>query len=335
MEDFVNCGNINIKKESCIRTTFSKSHCRDCEDICIVDAIVFSPEVSINKNICIRCGLCYSACKFSAISIKKDDKQLIKETQNSNTVDIGCIFSNSEIKIACISRITEDLLAYWFANKKSVKIKKGNCKRCKFKDTLKYFNNSVKKAVIISRAIGLKPEITIKTDKSEKVYIPKESVSRRKIFSGFSIVPSNSEPKRTIIRDIVKNNIINDLPYPDSADLSINSSCTLCGVCAHICPPKAIRITKHEEGGYIRFLPSLCINCKECIKACLYDSITITKSGVSSLVAQPKTVFKAIKKVCKICKKEFYTTNEDEELCRVCSLKENEKQNFLNFLKNL
>lgn len=333
--DFVNCINIGITKEKCIRGTFSKSHCRDCENICIVDAVVFSPAPSINKNICIKCSLCYSACKFSAINIKKDNKLLLKETNEDKEIDIGCIFSNSKIKITCLSRITEDLLINWFKEDKAVMLKKGNCKTCKFKQTLDYFNKSFKKSIILAKAMGFKPNIKIKTEKSSKVYIPKESVSRRNMFSGLSIAPPHSMPKRDILIKAVSKTVINNIPYQDSAEITIDSSCTLCGVCSHICPTKAITIVKDDKKGYIFFAPSLCVNCRECEEACIYKSISVETQKVSSIISKPKKVFEATKKVCSECKKEFYSSDEDKDTCNVCSAKENGKQQFLNFLKNL
>ncbi len=333
--DFVNCISIGITKERCIRGTFSKSHCRDCEDICIVDAVVFSPEPSVNKNICIKCSLCYSACKFSAVNIKKDNKQLLKETKENRQIDIGCIFSNSKIKITCLSRITEDLLINWFKDAKTVTLKRGNCKSCKFKKTLRYFNESFKKSVILAEAMSIKPDIKIKTEKSDSVYIPKESVSRRNMFSSLNITPPRSLPKRDILIKAISQPITNDTLYTDSAKITIDSSCTLCGVCSHICPVKAITIVKDDSKGYIFFSPSLCINCKECEEACIYKSISVETQNVSSIVSKPKKVFEATKKVCTECKKEFYSANEEEDTCHVCSAKEDSKQQFLNFLKNL
>ncbi len=333
MEDFVNCGNIIITKEQCIRTTFSKSHCRDCEDICIVDALTFSPFVSINKNPCIQCGLCYSACKFSAINIKKNNTQLLKACNKKQTIDIGCIFSNAEIKITCLSRLTEDVLINWFVSDKHITIKRGFCKTCKFKETLGYFNNSFKKSIILTKTLGKKPNIKIKTDKSEKVYIPRESVSRRNLLSGLNIIYTHYKSKRKILTEALPEDMEKDLPYPDSASLNIDSSCTLCGVCAHVCPVDALKIKKNEEKGSIYFYPTLCTACEACVESCLYNSITLERKTVSHMKTKPYKIFDATKRVCKICKKEFYSNKE--EICNTCKLKENSKQQFIDFLKNL
>ncbi len=334
MEDFVNCETISVKESKCIRTTFSRSHCRDCEDICVVDAIVFSPSASVNKTLCIKCGLCYAACRFSAINIKKDNKELINFTKDAKTIDIGCIFSESDIKIACISRITEDLLINWFASQKEILIKRGNCKRCKFKDTLKYFNESFKKAALLAQALEIRPNIKIKTQKSSRVYIPRESFSRRDMFSPFKALPRKSIPKRKLLIQALTDRIKNETDYPDAAVMKITKQCTICGVCEYVCSQKAVLIEKKEDKGIIYFNSSLCIACRECEDACIYNALKIKTSTVSKLVSNPIKVFETQKKVCRICGKEFYS-DEDKDICSTCRAKEEGKSNFLKFLKNI
>lgn len=334
MKDFANCGSINVEKSCCVRTSYHKSFCRDCEDICAADAIVFSPLPSINKSACIKCGLCYSSCKFSAINIQKDNEHLLKATENRQDIDIGCIFSDADIKVACISRITEDLLISWFADGKNVVIKKGDCKKCKFAGTLLYFTQSLKKSAVLARAMNIEPHIKIKTKKSDSVYIPKDQLSRREMFSSLRITTHKSKPKRELLIKTLKNRIKNDADYVDSARLSISSNCNLCGICEHVCPRDAILIKKGESRGSIYFNPSLCIACGVCEDACIHDAINLKKASVSNLLQKPYNVYDATKKICIRCKREFYSNNNDE-LCSVCRSKEKNKDKFLDFLNNI
>ncbi len=339
MLDFANSGDVWIVKDRCIRYRFSKSHCRKCEDICLVDAIVFSPEASVNTSLCFNCGLCYAACPFSAVGIEKDNELLIKELSEDKSVDVGCIFSESEIKVACVSRLTEDLLLGWFTEGKPVFIKKGNCESCRFRDSLKYFNLSLKKAVALAVAVGLKPEIKIGTQKAPSPYIPRKSVSRRNLFSSVRLPGVKSikkhKSKRIILVELLRRHeIVNDLEYEESARLEINSKCTLCGVCEHVCAADAILIKHSDEDGQIYFNPSLCINCGECEEACIYSALEFEPGRVSDMLKPPKMVFEAFKKVCSSCGKEFFASDE-VDLCSACRAREESKAQFLNFLKNL
>lgn len=44
--------------------------------------------------------------------------------------------------------------------------------------------------------------------------------------------------------------------------------CTLCGACARICPPHALRIPRDTRGDILKFTESLCVQCGLCAEAC-------------------------------------------------------------------
>ncbi len=338
LKDFVSCGSITINNSNCIRHTFSKTHCRECEEICPVDAIRFTPFPKVDTHLCIECGLCYSSCRFSAVEMEKDDEYIANITKRENTIDIGCIKANSSLKITCLSRLTESLLLFWFVNKKEVAVKRGNCRKCKMKNTLSYFRNNLKKAVQLSLSLGITPRIKIEKSAARQVYIPKEkSLSRREMFSSLAKKFKVREKitKRDMVLRILKQYEIKEKkPYPEIATVKINKKCNICGVCEHICPTDAILIKKTEERAEILFNPTLCINCRECEKACIREAIQVYQATTAEFKAKPYTVFTAKKIICENCGKEFYSIT-DENVCSVCKNKEEGKQKFLDFLKNI
>jgi len=337
-KEFASCGKISINGSHCIRHTFSKTHCRECEEICPVDAIRFTPFPEVDTNLCIECGLCYSSCKFSAIEMEKDDKHIIDSLKQEKTIDIGCLKAESSIKIMCISRLTESLMLSWFLNQKEVVIKRGNCKKCKMKSSLIYFRYNLRKAVILSLSLGISPKIKIKKAKSEQIYIPKEkSLSRREIFTGLTkrFKAQQKTTKREILLKILRaNKIKEEKPYPEIARIDIDKKCNICGVCEHICPTDAILIKKTEGTAEIHFNPALCVNCKECEKACIREAIHTYAATTKEFKAKPYIAFTAKKMICENCGKEFYSLT-DENICSVCKNKEEGKQKFLEFLKNI
>ncbi len=339
IDDFVNCGEIHIELSSCIRYTFSKTHCRDCGDICPVDAVFFSPFPRITAKLCLKCGLCYSACKFSAITMEKDDAALIQKTNGLSEIDIGCIKSVSKLKVSCISRITDVLLLDWFLKGKKVVIKRGNCRKCKFKETLKYFRYNVNKAVVLRLSTGVKPSLKIKRVLSDKPYLPKEVISRRDIFTGLTkkFTKSKRKSKRSILIRLLKDSnfgIKQNMVYKESGKVTITDECNLCGVCEHICAMEAILIKKDQEKGVIFFNPQLCINCKECETACIRKAIKVDDATPATLIEKPQKVFEAKRSICENCGKEFYTKTDDK-VCSVCKIKEEGKKQFMDFLKNI
>ncbi len=331
------CNYVYINNDNCIRYTFSKSYCKDCEDICPTKAIVFSKSPRINSNLCIKCGLCYSACKFSAIQIDKYDGELLTGTEELEIVDIGCIKSKSDITVTCISRLTDVVLAYWIFNKKEIIINRGDCKRCKLKGSLTYFKRNLRSALYLADAFGLKPKIKFKKNPAEKYYTPKDTVSRRDIFSGLisKIKKDKHETKREILLSFLKDKRVKkDFKFSGIGKIGINDRCNLCGVCEYVCPMDAIFIKKHGNIGKILFNPSSCVNCGECERACVRDAISVSDAPVSYFNKSVIEVFEVKKKVCRICNKEFYSF-EDDDICPICKNKESEKRKILDFLKNI
>ncbi len=335
--DFSLSSYVYIDDKSCVRYTFSKSHCRSCEDICPTKAIVFSPMPKIDSKMCIKCGLCYSACNFSAIRMDNNDVELLKETNNLRVVNIGCIKANSDIKITCISRLTETVLTSWVLDKKEIVINKGSCEKCKLKDGLVFFKRNLKNSLIIATAFGVKPLIKIKKNPSEKIYIPKEVVSRRDVFSGFirKLKKDDHETKREVlVKLLMSREIKKDLLFPYIGEIEISDECNLCGVCEFVCPMNALLIKKGVDNGEILFKPSLCVNCGECVKACIKGAITVKSAKVSFFNKRVMKLFKAKKNVCIECNKEFYSFR-DENICPICKNKEESKKKFVEFLKNI
>ena len=338
LKDFASSGSISINSSNCIRHTFSKTHCRECEDICPVDAIRFTPFPKVDTRICIECGLCYSSCKFSAIEMEKDDEYLIDATKQENPIDIGCLRAESNLKITCLSRLTEPLMLSWFLDKKEVVIKRGNCKKCRMKSSLTYFRNNLKKAVILSLSLGVLPNIKIRKAISKQIYIPKEKgLSRREIFTGLTkrFKAKQKTTKREILLGLLKaHDVIEKRPYPEIARIDIDERCNVCGVCEYICPTNAILIKKTDSGAEIHFSPAFCVNCKECERACIREAIHAHTATTKEFKAKPYTAFTARRIICEHCGKEFYSLT-DESICSVCKNKEEGKQKFLDFLKNI
>ncbi len=333
MEDFSNSGIVKIIKERCIREKFSKSLCSDCQDVCIANAISLSSAgILIEHSLCIRCGLCYAACKFSAIDIRRNDTALIKLSQGEQNIDIGCIFSNSKIKISCVSRLTEGVLINWFMHSKNITIHKGNCKKCKFSKTITFFTNSLKKACILAKSMNIKPTLKIKTDKSSAVHIPKDLISRRNLLN---VIKSKKEkPKRVMLAQEISGKIEKDIVYPDIALISISNECNLCGICEHICPVNAIFIDKKERSASLYFNPSLCINCLECQRACTHQAISFQKHSTVLFNKKPYEAFTAKKKICTVCKKEFFS-NDNGSICPLCSQKKARSKDLMDFFKEI
>ena len=326
---------IEINKSHCIRYNFSKTHCRYCEDICPVDAVRFGfpNRIEITHDICIKCGLCYAACPFGSIDISKDDEFILSNIEQAEKIEVGCIFSFAKNRVACLSRLTDDLL-FALLKDKSVVIKRGICKNCKFKSTLPYFYKNLKNAVSLLLSFGIEFRLTIKTYPDKSTFIPKESMDRRSLFN----ISRKFKPKKTkrelLLEKIKHEDIKHNRKFSDIGKLEISNECNLCGICEHICPMDAILVEKNDLKGLIKFNPALCVGCRECENACLPQAIKINKGSVSLFKTKPYVAFEAAKVICESCGKTFYTTS-NEKICNICRHREDEKNRLIKFLKNI
>ncbi len=100
---------------------------------------------------------------------------------------------------------------------------------------------------------------------------------------------------RTVIEDMV-------LPF---ADISIGSSCTVCGACTSMCPVGALR---REEGSIVSVY-GYCIACNLCEKACPEKALTMRRvfSMSKLLDTSPSCLFRSELQVCASCLKPYMT----------------------------
>ena len=331
MNDFSHCGYVRLDNELCAHAKLKLSSCSECIKSCVADAIYFENyHLAINKSRCVNCGICYAACPNSAIAVKKDNDKLTRSADGS--LDIGCIFSNSSVKVSCISRITDDVIVNYLSNGKNVTIKKGNCSGCIFEQTLPIFDKSLKRAKNIAESLHTKGILFIEKDASDQVHIPENGVSRRALFSTF--LNKKQTNKREILKKAVENKIEKQFDYDGIFNLKISNACTLCGMCEIVCTQNAIVVKKYEHSGKIYFNPSLCTGCKACIETCVQNAVSFKYGTTLDLKSRAVKLIEMQKNVCRICGKEFFS-QKDEDICYLCKNKQNKKDDLLQFLKNL
>jgi len=76
--------------------------------------------------------------------------------------------------------------------------------------------------------------------------------------------------------------------------VAVGSECTLCGLCARLCPREALRLTQDEGEMYLLFDPASCHGCATCQQWCPEGAVTVepsptTDEGQRVLMRSPLT----------------------------------------------
>lgn len=61
----------------------------------------------------------------------------------------------------------------------------------------------------------------------------------------------------------------------------IEQECTGCGICADLCPEKAIAMTR--EMGYPRPVPGKCAGCLLCVEQCPFGAVEVKELSPASV----------------------------------------------------
>ncbi len=330
IDDFSHAGFVRVT-DRCVYSAFVGSRCQRCKDVCMVGAIRMGRAVTIDKGKCIHCGLCYAACEGSAIEIKTDNYRMLVQLSEMEEVEVGCIFSDAAVHVFCLSRLTDDLIVSWAVTKRKVIIKKGKCEKCRFGKTLSVFDEHLKRAksVLFSMGKGLE-NVLIVESLSDEPHIPKNTVSRRFIFSKKLVTPH--KPKRDIMIEAVDDALGKVVEYGAIYRLKVKGGCDMCGACVNSCTQGALIMRKKENSAAIYFNPSLCTACDSCVDVCLNEAIS-KEVGVT-LDLKPKAVklVELEKRICVLCSREFYS-NREEKLCPVCEQGKRRKERLREFFK--
>jgi ferredoxin len=120
------------------------------------------------------------------------------------------------------------------------------------------------------------------------------------------------------------------------ADISFNSRCTACAVCATVCPTGALKMNKIDETISIYFHAGSCVNCGICVAVCRSSAIELGETVLlNTMLAQDHVkVFTTSLRKCRICHLDF-TGQGVGGVCPLCVHLSRRRQDAIhNLLQN-
>jgi len=290
----------------------------------------------------------------------------------------------ADLLAPCLGRLTEALLIKPIsAGFSSIHIARPECPECPNAKASPHIDRMLDRARALFEMVNVKSEklVVRRMPLQPPAQRPEKPVTRRELFSALrskaaemaaAALPEGGEKtegkemtflqaigrnsgnvKRTLLVQALKAfSQVKEAYLPSEqamlADITVSPRCTACGVCASLCPTKALTNDWTGDKFSVTFKPSLCTNCRVCVDTCGPRAITIGESARLNCLIEDKTVkvFEAGRKICPVCRMDFILPSGDlstaggeapglPDICPLCLDRHKKQQAFLQqgFLK--
>lgn len=265
---------------------------------------------------------------------------------------------DADLQVSCLGRLTELLLLQPLHLSRSVQLEiiQPACDECPMKRAMARFEHLLIRAGHLFTLAGAE-QLTISVRRiplqpPTRKYAARENGSRREFLHAVGKkatdvmsaalprteqkatppVPANREEKptsdkrmsllaslRTLTESSQKQLLFIPADEAIFGDISINSRCTACGVCAAICPTGALKMNKDQETISIHFHAGSCVGCGICAAVCRLSAIERSETVLlERLLAESEVqVFTATRRECRICRLDF-TGQGVDGICPLC-----------------
>jgi len=333
---------------NCLNTKKPFAHaCKLCIEICPHQAI--SEYRQLNAKQCTECGACMAVCPSDGFVDRTMDK-LRDYLYEGKEIVLNCPLAiPSGFEIPCLGMLDRDswMTLMLLAEEKPVTIMTGVCAECEDRQACA---NSVKsfKQVHMDWPGHAVIRIQVRPDREPGEPVTKEghkSGTLRVNLSGWkqkgrdkieewlpNLTAENSYtvPKsRQWLIDELENKKDAKIPF---LALSVNDSCTSCGVCAAICPQGALQKqeelnpdqsaedpAKEEKIVALRLIlePQKCVQCGRCVEICRPLALSLSPKAMSHRLLTGKILLhEGSPGYCLRCGKRIF---DKTDLCLACS----------------
>lgn len=322
---------IQVCRDLCLVHRYKKMKCNLCRESCPVAAI--DKDLSITAA-CDDCGICLAVCPAEAIAGENyRPAALQKAVQGNGSLLLNCTKQNSSSDWPCLGFLDARLLiglALTMNEDRTILIDDSGCENCRVKVKEQLVNSVERANVLLSYFV--RPLIKI-GDCARTIKDNANLLSRRNFFSQLfgAAIETVSEvvlPAATASEPLKRYLFFSQidekrLELPECArqqvltTVAVTSSCRACGLCAKVCPNKAIIVAEKGEAEIqLYHNPLLCTRCGVCAALCPQQAICFKWAGKlkTHLVANVSLP------QCGCCGN-YYQPMGEGELCLECKLK--------------
>lgn len=284
----------------CINEKQNRRICTLCRDGCPRQPPGKGADIAWDA--CADCDICVAQCPAGAFAPSKANRERVARLAASPkpVVTIACRFGESAADWRChsLAALSWEVVAC-LALDKSIRVERRQCAGCPDECCRKAFSAMAAqveaflgKALFQARFNAVCGEAALETLR----------LSRREWFSRLgkaaqTAVPAwDEEPEaqagatyrrqllQTLRRRVEESGPGCSYGWPT---LAFNANCWGCGICARVCPHKAITIREADSGGYMEHIPGKCTGCGLCETVCLDQGVAYGHVAQVSDAMQP------------------------------------------------
>lgn len=170
---------VSVVQARCVAVRHRKAECQKCVDACVVSCIaVANNEVSIDRKVCVGCGVCAAVCPTSAIVAEAPaDNELLSAMMNqaqqfNGHVIIACkpmvtaakdsLDSERVAGVPCLGRLDASLLIGAVAQGATrISLVKGECATCEYLRGFEVAEQAIKSVQTILNAYEIDADLAL------------------------------------------------------------------------------------------------------------------------------------------------------------------------------
>ncbi len=292
---------VALDPSRCLRMRFNGNKCDKCLACCRSDAIALTPALALQHDQCTGCMLCTSVCPAEAlIPNQMNVPQTLEKLKRTSNPVLSCNRQpdlQAHEKTACLGWLGEEyLLALGWYLPDRLQLNLTACSDCQngfIVDRLKKLPELVR----TKTALDVSNKISLIEQRSELEY-RETPYNRRNFFhamktritrgisdtlifdspkqKGSAYNRKTLPSKRKILNHVVegssgklKENLLTNYYYKPV----IEPHCSLCLVCAAICPTGALHTNAEQGEARLVCDPYCCSGCQLCAECCREDAI--------------------------------------------------------------
>ncbi|XOB98474.1 4Fe-4S dicluster domain-containing protein [Deinococcota bacterium DY0809b] len=278
----------------CLVEKYAVGGCDLCQQACPHEAVDLSHfTVQIDDTRCTGCGLCTQVCPGVALEFPLGPMQ---EALDKGRGQLKCSKAEGHgQEVLCLGRLTPGLLAEAASRHGPLTLARGDCEGCRIGGP------TVPQALeqVIEEARRYYPELEVRLTTEA---LPGAVVGRRELFEQLlggtkrmaaEVLPEPPEqlgldedhdlPAELRLRKMAAARSQGTARWPA---IQVLEGCTLCPVCANVCPTGAVKRVREGEEYVLELEVAACTGCGGCVASCPPQVIELIELGRDAVLAE-------------------------------------------------